>query len=297
MQGESVQSLLQATSKLGSALDDTVRNESERIWAEAKRTSPRNVQTAFDVAYGPHARHRLDVYFSPETQSAPVVVYVHGGGFTGGDKRKPEGYVFQNLGYWAVSQGMVGVNLTYRLAPETQWPAAADDVAAALRWVVENIAEFGGDPNALVIMGHSAGAAHVADFIALAQQRGSLPSHVLGAVLISGLYDIVSAGIRESVQAYYGKDVSLHQERSSLPHVAASTVPLLLVVAEYEPAMFHSQALHLATAVVNRRGTMPYFVMLEGHNHFSEMYHIGSDDLRLTKAITRFVSRVTSRQV
>lgn len=293
MEYTSVVTLLNATRKLGRTLDDHVRTESERLWAQARRQSPAGAQCAFDLAYGPHGRHRLDVYYSPRQQEAPVLVFVHGGGFTGGDKRKPGGYTYQNLGTWAVSQGMVAVNITYRLAPEAQWPEAANDIAAALRWVIENIADFGGNPNAIVLMGHSAGAAHVADFLAITHQRGKSVPEVRGAILVSGLYDIVSAGLRESAQAYYGSDIRLHQERSSLHGLAGCSIPLLLVVAENEPALFHSQALHLAMSVVNRRGVMPMFLVLDDHNHFSEMHHLGSEDTRLAENVARFVVRVS----
>jgi len=86
-----------------------------------------------DLAYGEHDRHRLDVHTSGAEvgQQRPVVLFVHGGGFTGGDKHVPGTPMYDHIGAWAVRNGWVGVTMTYRLAPEHPWPAGAQDVAAA----------------------------------------------------------------------------------------------------------------------------------------------------------------------
>ncbi len=126
-----------------------------------------------DLRYGAHERHRLDVHTSGEEKGAPVLVFVHGGGFIGGDKVVPGTPQYDHIGAWAVRNGWVGVTITYRLAPEHTWPACAQDVAAAVQWVRDNIAAYGGDPARIVVAGHSAGTVHVASFIA-GQGAGSL---------------------------------------------------------------------------------------------------------------------------
>jgi hypothetical protein len=87
-------------------------------------------------------------------------VFVHGGGFVAGDKAYPGAPAYDLVGAWAVRHGWVGVNITYRYAPEVKWPAGAEDVAAAVAWIRENIAAYGGDPGRIVVMGNSAGAVH-----------------------------------------------------------------------------------------------------------------------------------------
>ena len=69
-------------------------------------------------------RHLLDV-FTPESGSGtrPVLIYVHGGAFVGGNKRLPNSPFYDNIMLWAVKNGFVGVNTTYRLAPASPWPA------------------------------------------------------------------------------------------------------------------------------------------------------------------------------
>ena len=89
-----------------------------------------------DLAYGDHPRHRLDVHTGDQPRAAaPVVLFVHGGGFTGGDKHVPGTPRYDLVGAWAVRHGWVGVTMTYRLAPGYRWPAGAEDVAAAVGWI------------------------------------------------------------------------------------------------------------------------------------------------------------------
>ena len=120
-----------------------------------------------DLAYGPDKRQKLDVFAPAQkpAQSVPVVVFFHGGAYIRGDKTTPGTPFYQNIAAFWVRNGMVGVNATYRLAPQHQWPTAAQDVATAATWVRANIPAYGGDTNRIVLMGHSAGASHVATYI------------------------------------------------------------------------------------------------------------------------------------
>jgi acetyl esterase/lipase len=133
------------------------------------------VKVERDVKYGPADRNLLDV-FAPEANSVarPVLIFVHGGGFVVGNKRGPNGSPFyDNIMLWAVKNGFVGVNMTYRLAPQSPWPAAVEDLSAAVRWVTDNIASRGGEPGRVYLMGHSAGAVHVATYVSHPEFWGS----------------------------------------------------------------------------------------------------------------------------
>src|SRR6185436_6843498 len=124
-----------------------------------------------DVKYGPDERHRLDV-FAPIAKPArpmPVVIYVHGGGLTGGDKDSPgtpaAGIIYSNVGTYFAQNGMVGINATYRLIPNVSYPGGAEDTAAMVRWARANVAKHGGDPDAIFLMGHSAGGTLVGGYL------------------------------------------------------------------------------------------------------------------------------------
>jgi triacylglycerol lipase len=137
------------------------------LYAPLQEKEPyQGVRIERDIKYGAADRNLLDV-FMPETASSarPVLMFVHGGAFVRGNKRMPGTPFYDNIMLWAVNNGLVGVNLTYRLAPEAQWPAGAEDVASSVQWVSDNIASRGGDPARIYLMGHSAGAVHVASYV------------------------------------------------------------------------------------------------------------------------------------
>jgi arylformamidase len=240
-----------------------------------------------DLAYGTHPRQLLDVHAAAEPDgNAPVVLFVHGGGFIGGDKHVAGMPMYDHIGAWAVRRGAVGVTMTYRLAPDHRWPAGAEDVAAAVGWIRGNIARYGGDPERIVVSGHSAGATHVASFLA-GQGGGSLDG-VRGGALLSGIYDLAQRGGLE--RAYYGDTPA--ETVSTLPALLDCPAPLLFGVAERDPRYFHQQAAGVVAAWLARYGTTPHLVWAEGHNHISEIASLGVDDDALGTQLGRFIDRV-----
>ena len=132
---------------------------------QAKEPYPR-VKVERDVKYGAADRNLLDV-FMPERVSAarPVLIFVHGGGFVAGSKHVPGSPFYDNIMLWAVKSGFIGINMEYPLAPQSPWPAGAQDIGSVVQWVSQNIASRGGDPAKIYLMGHSAGARHVAGYV------------------------------------------------------------------------------------------------------------------------------------
>jgi acetyl esterase/lipase len=255
-------------------------------------TAPRIVR---DLRYGEHERHRLDVHTAAEpsgdlsaNHGVPVFVFVHGGGFVAGDKHHPGTPTYDMVGAWAVRHGWVGVNITYRYAPEVKWPAGAEDVAAAVAWLRENIAAYGGDPGRIIVAGNSAGATHVADFAA---GHGGDLAGVRGAALISGIYTARPAAPGAPPHPYYGVPDAVH---ASLPCLVESHVPLLFAVAERDPDRFHAAAAEAVTAWTARHGTVPDLVWMDGHNHMSAVGSLGVDEPALGMALARFVERHTT---
>jgi acetyl esterase/lipase len=248
-----------------------------------------------DRRYGDHERHRLDVHTADTglgggAAGAPVLVFVHGGGFVGGDKVVPGTPQYDHIGAWAVRNGWVGVTITYRLAPGHTWPSGAQDVAAAVQWVRDNIAAYGGDPARIVVAGHSAGCVHVASY--LAGQGGGTLDGVRGAGLLSGFYQIPDGAERGELEvSYFGDRPSA--EVNSLPGLLDSEVPLIFAIAQRDPRFSQGQIVALTEAWFARKGTVPQVVWSEGHNHISQIGSIGVDDLALGAQLARFVNRVT----
>src|SRR5258707_15572849 len=124
---------------MGYVLNPSAIERSRELFAASKDfTLPAGAERHEDVAYGDHARHRLDIC-RPASGNRPVVLFVPGGGFTGGDKT-----FYAHIPYFFAREGFVGIAANYRLAPEFIWPCGAQDVSAAVDWIAQNIAQYGG---------------------------------------------------------------------------------------------------------------------------------------------------------
>jgi acetyl esterase/lipase len=116
-----------------------------------------------DIPYGKDPLQRLDIYTPKDgaKTALPIVIFVHGGGWSRGDKnqgdRKTKGCAY-------VAKGIIFVSANYRLAPNVMHPAQVQDIAAAFAWVKNHASEFGGDSHRIFLMGHSAGA-HLVDLL------------------------------------------------------------------------------------------------------------------------------------
>ncbi|WP_205872557.1 alpha/beta hydrolase [Limnohabitans parvus] len=265
----------------------------EKLYAPLQEREPyAGVQVRRDVRYGGDARHLLDVFTLDKPQAnQPVLVFVHGGAFMRGERRTGDSPFYDNIMLWAVRQGMVGVNMTYRLAPAHPWPAAQQDIQSALKWVRENIAASGGNPQRIILMGHSAGAAHVAQYLAHPQFHVVPGSGLAGAVMLSGIFDPTTAESNPPLQAYFGQDAAQYPARSAVPGLVASQVLMLLAYAELDPQDFHTQSEQLNAALC-KAGKCPGLYKLMGHSHMSEIYSINSADKTVTTLMKQLVDRV-----
>jgi acetyl esterase/lipase len=276
---------------LGPVLNDEVRASARSAYAPLQPKIGPEILVKADISYGPDERHKLDVFaLAPKpTHPAPVVIFFHGGAYVRGDKTTAGTPFFGSIAAFWVRNGFIGVNATYRLAPKHQWPAGAQDVGAAAKWVRTSIGAYGGDPSRIVLMGHSAGASHVAGYLFHKQfQPADGDDGVIGAILLSGGYDPTS-GMTAGRRAYYGEDQSLYAARSPLRHIAARATPIFIGFAEYDPPRFQIEAISLFKALCERDNHCPPMKQLRGHNHMTEVYHIGTPDESLSAEIIAFV--------
>ena len=260
------------------------------LYAPLQQKEPyAGVKVERDVKYGPADRNLLDV-FTPETNSSrPVLVFIHGGGFVAGNKRNPGSPFYDNIMLWAVKSGFVGVNATYRLAPQSMWPAGPEDLASVVQWVSEKIGARGGDPARIYLMGQSAGAIHVAGYVSHPEFHKVKGGGLAGAVMVSGIYDLTASPAGDAEIAYFGSDPSRYAERSSLPGLAATKIPLMVTAAELDPPRFVEQFETIKQASCKRPSGCARAYMLPQHSHISEVYAINTPDTRLTDEILEFV--------
>src|SRR5438552_1583080 len=104
-------------------------------------------------------KHRLDL-FLPKGRGWPILIFIHGGGLSCGDKglRVGDADVYGNIGRFYASQGIGVAVINYRLQPQVTWREQVEDVAHATAWVYSHLGEYGGNTSRLFIGGHSAGA-------------------------------------------------------------------------------------------------------------------------------------------
>ncbi|WP_407151957.1 alpha/beta hydrolase [Bradyrhizobium sp. ORS 86] len=261
------------------------------LYAPLQQKEPyQGVKIERDIKYGPADRHLLDV-FTPEAASPPrpVLIFVHGGGFVTGNKRNPGSPFYDNIMLWAVKNGFVGINATYRLAPAFPWPAGAEDMGTIVQWVSEKIGERGGDGSRIFLMGHSAGAIHVASYVSHPEFHKVKGGGLAGAIMLSGIYDLTASPAGDAELAYYGSDPSRYAERSSSLGLVASPIPFMVAAAELDPPRFVEQFELLKQAACKRPSGCARTFMLPQHSHMSEVYSINTTETRLTDQVLEFV--------
>lgn len=144
-----------------------------------------------DIPYGSLARQQLDIYVPAyqATSQLPVVLFFYGGSWESGEK---EDYLFAAEAF--ASRGYLTVVPNYRVYPEVKFPAVMQDPAIAAKWVKNHIGDYGGDPNHIFMVGHSAGA-HLLTMLALntdyLNQVDLTPSDFAGYVGLAGPYDFL----------------------------------------------------------------------------------------------------------
>lgn len=252
-----------------------------------------------------HERNVLDIYAPVDAKKLPVVFWIHGGGWQAGDKTsvqlKPQTFV---------DRGFVFVSTNYRLLPHVEMETIIRDVTKSLHWVHDHIADHGGDPNRVLVMGHSAGA-QLAALICIDDRylkaEGLSLQFIKGCVPVDGdTYDvpaiIETAETRRRVHGQpqakfghrekFGNTPEKHRDFSAVTHIAKGKhIPafLILHVADHPDCSAQAQRLGdvLKTAEIPAR----VFGAKET-NHTRINAELGMPDDPSTKALFEFVAEV-----
>jgi acetyl esterase/lipase len=232
----------------------------------------------------------LDVYAPKDARNLPVMIYIHGGGWRTGDKKaagtKPA---------YFTERGFVFVSLNYRLVPSVDILTQLQDSANAIGWVKKNIAQHGGDPSRLHLIGHSAGAHHVAILATnqrFLQEAGVALADLKSVVELDTQALDVPELMRGSDNALYlqafGKDPAVWPQVSPRDNVAKDKgiPPFFLVVAnERGPKLAQAAAFQKA---LHAAGVRCEFVEAPQHDHGSLNRAIGEKDDKVTKVMEKF---------
>ena len=229
-----------------------------------------------------------DVYRPPRDGTFPIVVQVYGGAWQRGAPSD-----FSNFAASLASSGYVVIAIDYRHAPEWQWPAQIEDVRTALSWIAKHAAEYGGDPNKIVLIGRSAGA-HLATMAAWA---GS-PVKIRGVVSYYGPVDLVESyrrpprpdplDVRSVEAALIGGTLaempSQYADASTITHVGTGTTPLPPTLLIYGGRDHIVEAKYGKTIVnaLRARGTQVGYIELPWADHaFDEVSNGPSSQIAL----------------
>ncbi|MGH9483329.1 MAG: alpha/beta hydrolase [Terriglobales bacterium] len=194
------------------------------------------------LTYGEHPLQALDL-FMPERPSPRLMVFIHGGGWRGGDKQH-----YRALGALLAGFGYAVALPNHRLAPEHPYPAAAEDVAAAIAWLLRYSVESGIQPQGIYLGGHSSGA-HLAALLAT-HPRYRPAASIAGVICISGVYDLAAYGMAaEYLGPAFGRDPAVWADASPLSHVQRGLPPFFLAHAEFDFPGAGAQAKAMAAAI------------------------------------------------
>ena len=238
---------------------------------------------------------KVDIY-APKTVSkrrfgrkAPVVVYVHGGGWIKGTRKR-----VQRQPQWLTGKGYVFVSIDYRPVPTTDIDGQVADVATSINWVRRNIGRYGGDGSRIVIMGHSAGAhlvAMIAAKNAAGPLRGVIPNDVQAYDMVA--YGVVRGGIGHPYDKAFGSKIEDWVRWSPSTYASRNrNMPPHLIMHSGSQRARRKQ---LATGYANllrSRGTNAQTFDGGAYTHGSILRDLGQNN-GATRAVEEFLARVT----
>jgi acetyl esterase/lipase len=254
-------------------------------------------------------KHRLDL-FLPEGRGWPTVVFVHGGTWTEGDKALDFGGadVYRNIGRFLAANGVGAAIVNYRLIPDVTWQEQPADVAQAVSWVHRNIAAHGGDPDRLVLMGHSAGA-QIATLVAVDRRwldRTGVPaSAIAGVIAVSGAgYDITDRRTYELLhhsphwyarRFHTASNPAWIYDASPIRYVDAADPPFLLMFAHGDPAALRRQSALLQAALA-RAGVWTWVTPISGLSHSRILVQLARANRDPGATVLRFLEQLSPRR-
>lgn len=228
---------------------------------------------AEEEAYGPDPYQRL-LIARAATPDGHVLIFWHGGGWTSGYK--------EWMGFMApafTAAGVTFVSPGYRLAPRHVFPAGLEDCAAAVRWVYETIAKYGGRRDRIYVGGHSAGGHYAALFAVRRDWQAGLglPADVIkGCLPVSGVYQFTEGSGLSTRPRFLGPSGN-EREASPIHNLQLPLPPFLVACGSEDFPHLIKQAEHFAAAVEANGGRVERLVM-PGRNHFTASYAAGEAD-------------------
>jgi acetyl esterase/lipase len=258
-----------------------------------------------DLAYAAEPANRLDLS-TPESKGFATVIFVHGGSLQGGDKADADyGKVCDPF----PAAGIACANINYRLLPASPWPAAAQDLAAAIAWARAGIVTRGGDPEKLFLLGHSSGAmlvALVASDPKYLARHGLTPKAIRGVMPMGSimwdddLAQTIAKNGREAVAASFDRDprgkafggLDGYESQWPIRYVKAGLPPFLFLIAESEqvnPPILKTNQKFVDD--MKALGNQAELIVFSGRTHYSNIRKLHETGDAGFSAVIGFVRR------
>ncbi len=265
--------------------------------AEEKSFPPAPIKEILDIGYfegkdKDSSKHKLDIYLPSKPQNAPVFFFVHGGAWVQGDKNFLG--IYSAIGRLAAQNGMIGVVISYRLTPKVKHPSHAEDVARAISWTTKNIKNYGGDPERIILCGHSAGG-HLVSLVSCDQtyfkKEDINPNSIKGVISISGVYEIPQLLLGN----VFGKDPQNKIKASPITHVRKELPPFLLLCADKElPLCTKTDCQKFQKALIDN-GNSVIFEEISSNNHMKMVFDAGNPTRKVANLILQFCKQVATQ--
>ena len=253
----------------------------------------------YDADYPNPWRTSLDIYVpDPVDAPAPVVLFVHGGGWRGSDKA-----YYKDLGakpaWFTTELGYVFVSMNHRFLPDGGYPGSFEDVAKALEWIHDNIAEYGGDPERIVLFGHATGAIQtslIATDSAFLQAVGHDLSLIKGVICVDvAYYDLVGLSGAGVIDRAFAADPAVRRRGSPIHNIAPNKgIPPFLILYGGGGGAVRTQSEAMAAAL-RAAQIDATAIELPSKDHFTANEHIGRAGDASTIVVERFLESLGLR--
>jgi acetyl esterase/lipase len=265
-----------------------------RAYRTGKRFYEQYPHLERDVAFHPDMAPRLDIYSPAQGEGHPVLIFVHGGSWKDYDKE-----LFAPVAQKLLPEDMVVVIPDYTLYPEAGYEQMTREMAAAISWTLDNVAQYGGDPRRVVVAGHSAGA-HLASLAILdprfLSSLGHSSDEICGWIGLSGVYDIqaeydywVAKGTKPKVILEVMGGQQNFEQASPVRHARADLPPLLIIHGDEDKTVpvEISKGFHEALQAAGAPSTLTIYTDT-GHSDYL-FAALAQDRARVVSDIVQFV--------
>lgn len=264
---------------LGRQWNARVQAETMRLYLDLHRQRDSSaLKRTAGIAYGPHAQQKLDLFVPDQgfDEPGPVLVFLHDSDGPASDRilRGSEGLLYSNVAKAMARAGGVGINATYRTGAKSLSADGAEDIRRLIEWTRANAAQYGGDPEAIIVLGHGEGAMRLASYLFIQSSQQAGGPGLAGAVLAGGSFD--APELVKLVDDYRGK-----------------VVPIQLWSSELDP--LESGVAALKDRLCAKDQACPMIAELKGHNRVSAVMSFDSPDMSAMGQLARFYHSVVQK--